>query len=271
MDKPSITDQTGIGKTAESVATVTEEFRLLLYEFLSPAAKEAGSALASYCRLFRAENAAKVLRKAIEIRRKRKLSNQSTHPKILSQIVEKSSLEDDEYLQDFWASLLAESGSSKFKQYYVSIASELSQLEARILSHIYVQGALRPAMTTDFGANEEFAELRPSEPLEDGGVGMIGGETPYIFCGKSLAIEELYSIFESNMDIPEFDAKTLIHEALQNLERLNVVTTVSIRKRSQVYREARIALTILGSRLLKIVSPSDGTEPDAQQDGGHNG
>lgn len=55
-------------------------------------------------------------------------------------ILQGASLEDDDYLQDFWAKLIANSVSSKgieLKRIYIDILERLSPLEAKILEKIY--------------------------------------------------------------------------------------------------------------------------------------
>jgi len=81
------------------------------------------------------------MEKANEFLRKRGKTPQQVPMKLLAPILEYGSLEDDESMQDRWASLLASAADQSFNNRilpsFASILKELSPVEAMILDRIY--------------------------------------------------------------------------------------------------------------------------------------
>ena len=85
-------------------------------------------------RVWRRGNVQKVLELAHEKLEGSEEEAKPVEPKLLFQVLEKASLEDDDYLRDKWASLLASAATGrKVHPSFVSILSQLSPDEARIL------------------------------------------------------------------------------------------------------------------------------------------
>lgn len=260
-DIPQIGDQTGIGKATESAELATKELRALLYEFLNPAAKEAGECLATYFRYFRAENVISVFRKAKRIRKQKKLSNKPTPPRTLAPLIEKASVEDDDYLQDLWASLLATSNDDNFRPYFISILSELSSLEANICQHIYKHGKATTLISRDFKNSWEFVYIRGESGEElsipQGGIGLHGAPHTMGFAGLSCLTKEIYEKFGGGNDPKYIDDYNKVFEAIENLLRLRVITQLSSSN-----EEYRISLSVLGASLLSKLSIDCNTPED---------
>ena len=103
----------------------------------SPATELAGL-LGDTVRLARVEVAAKITRKAKEIAENNNLELIAPPIKFLAPFYEKSSLEEDEILQDVWAELLVSAGSNENANHnrYISIISELSSNHLLALENV---------------------------------------------------------------------------------------------------------------------------------------
>ncbi len=109
----------------------------LAAKLLGPAADECGLYLQDRLRVWRRGNVQKVLELAHE-----KLEGteeaKPIEPKLLFKVLEEASLEDDGYLQEKWASLLASASTGlKVLPAFVNILSQLSPDEARLLEGLY--------------------------------------------------------------------------------------------------------------------------------------
>ncbi|MEE8584479.1 MAG: Abi-alpha family protein [Acidobacteriota bacterium] len=146
-------------------------------KFLGPAAEECGLYLQDRLRVWRRGNVQKVLELAHE-----KLGSQEAkpvEPKILFKVLEEASLEDDGYMREKWASLLASAATGrKVLPSFVSILSQLSPDEARLLEHIYrrqvklisghsnvlTENLERLGLILPDGANARFSVSEPGQP-----------------------------------------------------------------------------------------------------------
>lgn len=94
---------------------------------------DVGDLLAAHT-TYRLRNMAEVVRRAHEKRAGREAAQ--VPPRLLGPLLNAASLEDDAYLQDRWASLLATAASEKGLQmppYYISALSQLAPRDARVL------------------------------------------------------------------------------------------------------------------------------------------
>ncbi len=113
----------------------------LAAKLLGPAADECGLYLQDRLRVWRRGNVQKVLELAHEKLEGSSEEAKPVEPKLWFQVLEKASLEDDEYLRDKWASLLASAATGrKVLPSFVSILSQLSPDEARLLEKVYGNG-----------------------------------------------------------------------------------------------------------------------------------
>jgi len=89
---------------------------------------------------WRWQNQVKILQKSKQFLEDKKLTASEVPLKILIPLLEKSSLEEDESLQDRWAKLLSYASSSKEFEYtksFINILEQLTVLEANILNWMY--------------------------------------------------------------------------------------------------------------------------------------
>lgn len=98
---------------------------------------DVGELLAAHT-TYRLRNIAEVVRLAHDKRAGR--DNAQVPPRLLVPLLNAGSLEDDAYLQDRWATLLATAASdegTKMPPYYVSALSQLAPHDARVLDGLY--------------------------------------------------------------------------------------------------------------------------------------
>lgn len=131
--KYSLTDQ-----KAEIEATqkeVSNFFGGIIPDFV----KEGGGILTDTVRFWRWKNQVNIIKKAKEKIEKSDLTKQQVPLKILSPILENSSLEEEEIIQDKWSNLLANAitGQNNINPNYTEILKELSSLEVAILDKLF--------------------------------------------------------------------------------------------------------------------------------------
>jgi hypothetical protein len=115
-----------------------EPINQFLKALLGPSFTELGLLLGDQIKLVRFSRGIKILKKA-----QKKLVSANINPrnidlKFLVPFLEKSTLEQDEYLVDKWAGLLASAASNKKLSYnYINILSELNPVEVKLLENMY--------------------------------------------------------------------------------------------------------------------------------------
>tara|TARA_R110002111_G_scaffold262275_1_gene337701 strand:- start:1438 stop:2193 length:756 start_codon:yes stop_codon:yes gene_type:complete len=115
----------------------TEKF---MSKLLGPSIKEYGELFADKVRFKRLNNQVKIFNKTRELLDKNGLEPRELNLKTLIPLLEKSSIEEDEQLQDKWANLIANiatSPESGLEPKLIYTLSSLSFLEAKILDFIY--------------------------------------------------------------------------------------------------------------------------------------
>ncbi|MBW4462244.1 MAG: DUF4393 domain-containing protein [Nodosilinea sp. WJT8-NPBG4] len=137
-----INDIVGLGKTAENTLAITKELRGFLASIfgplLGPATEEIGQYIADPIRIARQERLIKYAEKSQKQIAELDAIPQAIKPKILFPIMEYSTLEDDDYLQDKWVNLLTSAAIGNYiHPSYPRILSELSPLDAKLLEVIY--------------------------------------------------------------------------------------------------------------------------------------
>jgi Abortive infection alpha len=120
-----------------SIEEVTKTSRAFLEKVAGPAAEELGLLLQDKVRLYRFKNQVKMLDKARAILKEAGISPSVVPLRSLLPILEGAALEDNEYLADKWAALLAnaaadETGGNSHPS-FPHILSELSPNDARFL------------------------------------------------------------------------------------------------------------------------------------------
>jgi hypothetical protein len=114
-----------------------EKFMATLF---GPSAKEISELFADKIRYQRLKNQIKIFNKTIELLDKNNIEARELNLKTLVPLIEKSSLEDNELLQNKWAILLANITSSPetgLEPKLVKTLSNLSTLEAQVLDYCF--------------------------------------------------------------------------------------------------------------------------------------
>ena len=117
----------------------TEKF---MSKLLGPSIQEYGELFADNIRHKRLKNQLKIFNKTRKLFEKSGLEPRELNLKILVPLLEKSSIESDELLQDKWANLVANIATNPetgLESKLINTLSSLSFLEAKILDFIYIQ------------------------------------------------------------------------------------------------------------------------------------
>jgi hypothetical protein len=101
--------------------------------------RQGGGILSDNVKFWRFKNQINIIKKAQKVIEDSGLEKQQVPLKVLTPLIESSSLEEDDGMQEKWANLLANAatGFSGIKANYVEILKELSPLEATILDNIF--------------------------------------------------------------------------------------------------------------------------------------
>lgn len=122
--------------------------------------RQGGGILSDNVRLWRFRNQVKIIREAQKIVEESGLQKQQVPIKVLAPLIENSSLEEDQSMQQKWANLLANAttGFLGIKANYVEILKELSSTEVSILDAMYRDANTEPdtekRKTMQFGKME---------------------------------------------------------------------------------------------------------------------
>jgi hypothetical protein len=120
---------------------IRETISNFVEKIAGPAAEEVGLMLQDNIKVYRMKNQLRLMDKAESILRKSGRDPKAVPYRVLLPILEKGSLEDNEQLNDKWASLLANAsnGSGKYSvtPSYPNILEQISPAEAKMLDFIY--------------------------------------------------------------------------------------------------------------------------------------
>ena len=118
----------------------------LLVKLFGPVAEEAGQSWASQYRAKRKANLEKILPKAAQKAEAAGTERVRPPMSVAIPMIEKASLEEDAFMQEKWASLLAASVSpamaGKVRKGFPQILSELEPLDAKVLEFLYESGCV---------------------------------------------------------------------------------------------------------------------------------
>jgi len=129
----------------EIVKEMTRETIIAAKEFagklISPSLEEGGGLIKDTIKYWRFKNQVNILLKAKEFLSMKGLEPSRILPKTLIPLLENASLEEDEAIQNKWATLLANAAREDIgyliKPSYAEILNELSPIEVKILDYIY--------------------------------------------------------------------------------------------------------------------------------------
>lgn len=196
-----------------AIDNITSAAKEFLQKVINPPLEEVGLLFADSVKLWRFRNQVNILTKAQKILKDKGVKTRKVSLKVLTPLLEESSVEEDSSLQDKWATLIA------------NTVSEGSQLDTTLYSHILSQITRGEAELFEI-IYEHSTTTHRSEKIST----VIKGYTP-------LLVKELRT------SIKDFDLK------LDNLLRLRLVKELNSRS---IDTEV-IALTDLGFRFMTAV------------------
>lgn len=128
-------------KQEAEIEASKEEVKSFLDSVVPDFVRQGGGILSDNMRFWRFKNQVNIVKKAQKIINESGLQKQQVPLKVLTPLIESSSLEEDGIMQEKWANLLANAatGFLGIKANYVEILKELSPLEATILDNIYLE------------------------------------------------------------------------------------------------------------------------------------
>lgn len=138
-------DVLGLQPISDSVKVVTQGTVNGASAFLGriclPAAEEFGLLLKDQVSSWRANNAVRITDKAQRILEKKGNSlDVSAHPRIIYTAIENGSWAEDEFMQNFWAGILASActpdGKDESNIIFINFLSQITTNQARIIDHI---------------------------------------------------------------------------------------------------------------------------------------
>lgn len=119
---------------------ILDKAEKVISTILGPSANEIGEMFADKIRYKRLKNQIAIFSKTADLLEKNNLQANALKLKTLVPLIEKSSLEDDELLQNKWANLISNMCSSPetgLEPKLVKTLSNLSSLEAQVLDYIF--------------------------------------------------------------------------------------------------------------------------------------
>jgi hypothetical protein len=119
---------------------ILDKTEKVISTILGPSAKEIGEMFADRIRYKRLKNQIAIFSKTADLLEKNNLQANELNLKTLVPLIEKSSLEDDEVLQNKWANLITNMCSTPetgLEPKLVKTLSNLSSLEAKVLDYIF--------------------------------------------------------------------------------------------------------------------------------------
>ena len=142
-------------ETAKATALAISKFSDLINKLAGPLAEEFGLMLGDKVRVYRVKNWIKTVEKTERLLREARLSAHAVPPRLLLPIMEASSVEDNETLQDMWAGLLATASqdTDAVSPSFVETLKQLTPDEARYLHRLH---------------NDALKEKRQRHPDDDG-------------------------------------------------------------------------------------------------------
>ncbi len=187
-----------------------------IYKFLTTVfgmtAEETGKALKTGIRNFNAKKTAETFAAVYKQLEEAGIEPRRVAPKILYPILDGVSLEEDDYLKEKWANLLTSAiAEGQIHPSYASILSDLSSLDAKVLQAI----GNEEKNSSRYSANEHSIFRSLSEQLD-----------------VKIIVEKV----QQHLDLTSKETEKressliLIRESIDNLKRLNLVSTPTQRQ-----------------------------------------
>jgi len=133
------------GKMVEETFKIAKDF---IGKLVNPALEEGGGLIKDNIAYWRFKNQINLIIKVKKFLEEKGISPRKVLPKTLISILENGSLEEDNYMQNKWASLLANSSnpnySEEIKPSYTEILKELSSIEVKLLDKMFEEFNKKP-------------------------------------------------------------------------------------------------------------------------------
>jgi hypothetical protein len=124
-------------KALDNLTSAAKEF---LQKVITPPLEELGLLVADQVKLYRFKNQVAILNKAEAFLKEKGVKTRKVSLKILTPLLEESSLEEEETLQNKWAALLANTVAENSKldtTLYSHVLSQLTQKDAELFEIVY--------------------------------------------------------------------------------------------------------------------------------------
>ncbi|HAA15030.1 MAG TPA: hypothetical protein DCE41_26380 [Cytophagales bacterium] len=178
---------------------VLDKTEKLMITLFGPSAKEMSELFADKVRYRRMKNQISIFSKTADLMEKKGLDPRGLDLKTLVPLIEFSSLEEDENLQQKWVNLIANISStpaSGLESKLVKTLSNLSSLEAQILDHVYDEFVKKRATYFEIWKTQEWFKLSKAEEISVNSVSY-----GYLHIQQSFELDDLFAkIYIDNLD-----------------------------------------------------------------------
>ena len=156
-------------------ATISEKAIEKAFKFLEaiiiPPCEELGLLLQEQVRLWRFKNQVRILNKAEEYLKKKNIKPQKVPFKFIAPLLEYSSLEEEETMQERWAALLARAADPKYidknNLYCLEILKQISPIEAKVLDAMFEFHPLEYLRSIDYKERDKVIMERNNLDFPD--------------------------------------------------------------------------------------------------------
>lgn len=192
----------------------------LLKSIFGESVQEISHMFADSVKYYRLKNQVRILNKTSDLVEKHSLSLHEVNLKALVPFIEKSSLEQDESLQDKWAHLLANIASSPesgLEPRLIKTLSEISSVEAAILDYMFNLSILRRKQRFDRNKAKEWFKYEDEREISLTTISISKVDINKKFKLEDnyleIFIENLLSLGLVQLDEPEIDIEDNFSEA----------------------------------------------------------
>ena len=249
---------TKIDITSTAIEKGLDSAKSFLDKLINPSIEEIGLLLKDKVALWRFKNQVKMVNKASEYCIKNNIKPREIPLKILCPLLEYSSLEEDETLQDKWSILLSNLADSEINiqnhvfPYLLSQISidEFELIESTFISHLERKNKIlneldsfrieRPMRETELNKNKESLKQAKNTKI-DSGVNLYGPELRPIRDGIMKIESELKSLerIESNLVIRSSQPAYVPIDELEEFETANLLRLGLIQTRQETYANSQ--------------------------------
>lgn len=158
----------GIIKDLNLPKQLLDKGEAVMKKLFAPSFEELGGLLADQVKMRRFKNQLKIFERAQELLKEKNLNPKQVSLKVLAPLIEYSSYEEDENLQEKWAritvNILENNEDILFHQNCISILNRISTSEARLLDMLYSEVEQRRQDLHDTGRHPRMS--KEQYPLE---------------------------------------------------------------------------------------------------------